>query len=112
MMQNTPELVVLRVVLGGLIWLGVIGLQVILMAIAHFFEHTSQQQTWFQLYVLPIVLTTIAAIRYLVRTLNDSSNLTGDPLANVLLLGAGLLLIGLGNLLYGKMMGNITDERF
>lgn len=104
----------LQVLLGGIIWLGIIGLQIVLMAIAHFFERTSQRRTGFQWYALPIVCTGVAAARYLTRILSHRPgvSMTGDPVANVLLLGAGLLLIVLGNSLHDKMMENASDDGF
>jgi hypothetical protein len=104
----------LRIILGILIWIGIIALQIILLAIAHFFERTSQQQTWYQLYLLPILFTGASAVRYLSRifTHNSQTDFAGDPIADVLLLFAGLLLIGLGNLLHEKMMGEGQYERY
>ena len=104
----------LRIILGSLIWIGIIAFQIILLTIAHFFERTSQQQTWFQLYLLPILFTAVAAIRYLSRifTHDAQPDFAGDPVADVLLLFAGLLLIGLGNLLYEKMMGERGHDRY
>ncbi len=106
--------ITLRIILGSLIWIGVITLQVILLTIARFFERTSQQQTWYQVYLIPILFTAIAAIRYLNRifTHHAPPDFAGDPLADVLLLSAGLLLIGLGNLLHEKMMGERRHDRY
>lgn len=104
----------LRVILGSFIWVGVIALQIILLTIAHFFERTSQQQTWYQLYLIPILFTSVGAIRYLSRILRHNSlpDFAGDPVADILFLFAGLLLIGLGNLLHEKMMGERRHERY
>lgn len=104
----------LRVILGSLIWIGVVALQVILSAIAHFFERTSQQQTWYQLYLIPILLTGVGAVRYLNRIfIHDTlPDFASDPVANILFLLAGLLLIGLGSLLYEKMMGEQRHDRY
>ena len=104
----------LRIILGILIWLGIIALQIILLAIAHFFERTSQQQTWYQLYLLPILFTGIGAARYLSRIFTHDArpDFAGDPISDVLLLFSGLLLIGLGNLLYEKMMGERGHDRY
>jgi len=104
----------LRIILGSLIWIGFIALQVILLTIAHFFERTSQQQTWYQLFLLPILFTVVAAVRYMSRILthNTQPDFAGGPVADVLLLFAGLLLIGLSNLLYEKMMGERRHDRY
>jgi hypothetical protein len=104
----------LRIILGSLIWIGIIALQIILLTIARFFERTSQLQTWYRLYLVPILFTAIAAVRYLshIFTHNAQPDFAGDPIANVLLLFAGLLLIGLGNLLYEKMMGERQHDRY
>ncbi len=104
----------LRIILGSLIWIGIVALQIILLTIARFFERTSQQQTWYQLYMIPILFTAVAAVRYVSRifTHNAQPDFAGDPVADVLLLFAGLLLIGLGNLLYEKMMGERRHDRY
>ena len=104
----------LRIILGSLIWIGIIALQVILMAIAHFFERTSRQQTWYQLYLIPILFTGAGAVRYVSRffTHDARPDFAGDPVADVLFLFAGLLLIGMGNLLYERMMGERGHDRY
>ncbi len=104
----------LRIILGSLIWVGIIALQIILLAIAHFFERTSQQQTWYQLYLIPILFTGVGAVRYLSRifTRDSQPDFVGDPVADVLFFFAGLLLIGLGNLLYEKMIGERSHDRY
>jgi hypothetical protein len=104
----------LRIILGILIWIGIIALQIILLAIAHFFERTSQQQTWYQLYLIPILFTSVGAMRYLSRIFTHEAppDFAGDPISNVLFLFSGLLLIGLGNLLYEKMMGERGHDRY
>lgn len=104
----------LRIILGSLIWMGIIALQIILLTIAHFFERTSQQQTWYQLYLIPILFTGVGAVRYFGRILAQTSppDFSGDPVADILFLCAGLMLIGLGNLLYEKMMGERGHDRY
>ena len=104
----------LRIILGSLIWIGVIALQVILLTIAHFFERTSQQRTWYQLYLIPIMFTSVGAVRYLSRIFGKTSrpDFSGDPVADILFLCTGLMLIGLGNLLYEKMMGERNHDRY
>ncbi|MBN2393816.1 MAG: hypothetical protein JXR84_23995 [Anaerolineae bacterium] len=104
----------LRIILGSLIWIGITGLQIILLAIAHFFERTSQQQTWYQLYLIPILFTIVGAARYLGRifTHDAQPDFAGDPISDILFLFSGLLLIGLGNLLYERMMGERGHDRY
>jgi len=104
----------LRIILGSLIWIGIVALQIILLMIARFFERTSQQQTWYQLYLIPILFTGVSAVRYLSRisTHEAQPDFAGDPISDVLLLFSGLLLIGLGNLLYEKMMGERGYDQY
>jgi len=104
----------LRIILVSMIWMGMIALQIILLTIAHFFARTSQQQTWYQLYLIPILFTGAGAVLYLRRILNHTSRLdfAGDPIADILFLFAGIFLIGLGNLLYEKMMGERRHDRY
>jgi hypothetical protein len=94
--------------------MGTVALQIILLAIAHFFERTSQQQTRYWLYLIPILFTSVGAARYLIHifTHDAQPDFAGDPVSDVLFLFAGLLLIGLGNLLYEKMMGERGHDRY
>ena len=97
-----------------IIWGGIVTLQVILLAIARFFERTSQQQTRYQLYLIPILFTCVGAIRYLHRIFTSTQlpDLAGDPVADILFLATGLLLTMLGNLLHEKMIGETHSERY
>jgi hypothetical protein len=105
-------IVYLRIVLAVLIWIGVLILQGFLMTIARFFERSAQQSTGYQLYLVPIVLTGIGAVRYIIRipATGRWPDFVGDPIANLVLLAAGVLLIALGNFLYEKMMGGPNRE--
>lgn len=97
-----------------IIWVGILALQFIVMSIARFFERTSGQKTYYIFYLIPICLTGFSALRYLWRVfLVDDRwpDFVGDPLANVLMFIAGLVLIGLSNTLHEKMMGGKTNER-
>ena len=96
-----------RVLFGVLTWGGIIVLQFMLLVIARFFEQTSGQHTGYRLYLLPIVLTGIGATRYLLRipAVSPWPDFVGDPMANILLFAAGLMLMALGNFLHEKMMG-------
>lgn len=106
--------VTLRIVLSIIIWGSIVALQVILLTIARFFERTSQQQTWYKLYLIPILLTGLGAGRYLSRMFIPSQHpdFAGDPATDVLFLATGLLLIVLGNLLHEKMIGDTHSERY
>ena len=97
----------MRPLLAVLAWAGILSLQLTLMGIARFFERSSGQKTKYQLYILTITLTTIGAGRYIFRFQQPSTwpDFSGDPIANILLFFAGLLLLWLGNLLHERMMG-------
>lgn len=100
-------------ILGIIIWVGILMLQIVVMSIARFFERTSGQRTYHQLYFIPILLTGVSAFRYLWRVfwVDDRwPDFVGDPVANILMFVAGLLLIGLSNALHEKMMGGKANE--
>lgn len=96
-----------RLALGLVIWIGSVALQLTVMAIARFFERTSGQRTGYLWFLLPILLTSGGALRYLWRMPRASMwpDFTGDPLANGMFFVAGLLLVILGNALHDQMMG-------
>lgn len=105
---------IINLVFSIAIWVGIVLLQIIVMSIARFFEHTSGQRTYYQLYLVPISLTSISAMRYLWRVFLVADrwpDFVGDPLANSLMFISGLWLIGLSNALHEKMMGGKTNER-
>lgn len=106
--------VTLRIILGIIIWGGIVALQVILMAIARFFERTSRQQTWYKLYLIPVLFTCVGAGHYLNRIFVSTRHpdFAGDPATDILFLATGLLLIVLGNLLHEKMIGETHSERY
>ncbi|MBN1878084.1 MAG: hypothetical protein JXA33_27930 [Anaerolineae bacterium] len=102
---------ILRFILGILVWVGILLLQLILMAIARFFEKTSGQRTWYKLYILPIALFSIAALSYLSRIIHPNNtwpDFMGDPWANMALFIATLVLYSLGSLLHEQMMAEKT----
>ncbi len=103
----------IRFFLATLIWVGILALQLTIMGIARFFEHTSGQKTWYQFYLLPLVLTVVSATCYLLRIQlrqDHWPDFAGDPLANILMFCAGLVLVLLSNLLYEKMIGGQRNE--
>lgn len=104
----------MRIILGIIIWGGIVALQVILLTIARFFERTSRQQTWYKLYLIPILFTCVGAGYYLSRISISGRHpdFAGDPATDVLFLATGLLLIVLGNLLHEKMIGDTRSERY
>ncbi len=106
--------VTLRIILGVIIWGGIVALQVILLAIARFFERTSQQRTWYKLYLIPVLFTCVGAGYYLSRIVVSTRHpdFAGDPAMDILFLATGLLLIVLGNLLHEKMIGETHSERY
>lgn len=103
----------ITVVLLCLIWGGMMLLQVLLMSIARFFERTAKRRTRYPLYLLPIILTAVGASIHLLNTsgLGRRIDLISDPVSNVLLFAAGLLLVALGNDLYEKMMGGSSHDQ-
>ncbi|MFP4344065.1 MAG: hypothetical protein ACLFU8_05170 [Anaerolineales bacterium] len=89
-----------------LAWVGIVFLELVLLAIAHFFEKNSGQRTFYRFYLLPILFTLYGAGRYIWRMVRGSPypDFIGDPVANVCLLIAGLSLLLLGETLHNKMM--------
>lgn len=105
---------IVMLLIGIIIWVGILLLQIIVMSIARFFERTSGQKTYYQLYLIAIGLTGISALRYLWRVFMVEDrwpDFVGDPLANSFMFIAGLLLIGLSNTLHEKMMGGKANDR-
>ncbi len=98
--------VALRLLLAILAWLGILTLQVVVMAIARFFQRSAHRVTWYPVYLLAMLLTTVGMWRYILRIPQATPwlDFTGDPLANLLLCAAGLLLLGLGNHLQELML--------
>ncbi|MGC9357204.1 MAG: hypothetical protein ACP5GX_05035 [Anaerolineae bacterium] len=88
-------------------WSGILILQIVLMGIARFFEYNAGERTWYQAYLVPLLLSTYGAGRYLCRipTQQEWPDFVGDPIANLALFGAGISLLLLGSHLHGKMMG-------
>ncbi len=88
-------------------WSGILIIEVVLMWIARFFQKNSGKPTFYQLYVIVVLLTLYGAGRYVIRIpqAGPLPDFTGDPVANLCLAGAGLALMVLGSNLYARMMG-------
>lgn len=97
---------ILRLLLAIIGWCGIIMLQVLLMSIARFFERSANSRTWYRWYLLPIILTAIGACIYWVRIpfVETWPDFTGDPLANICLFIAGVMLFILGSILHDRML--------
>ncbi len=97
---------ILRLLLAIIGWCGVLLLQALLMGIARFFERSSNSRTFYRLYLIPIILTALGALIYWIRIpfVETWPDITGDPLANVLLLAAGIMLFVLTSSLHDQML--------
>ncbi len=82
-------------------WIAAVVLIVFLGRIAYFYERTSGQRTGYLLLVIPALLLIAGAGYYLVR----KGEFTGEPLADLLLCGGGVLLSILGYRLHTYMTG-------
>jgi hypothetical protein len=85
------------------IWAAVGALIVILNRVARFYQITSGRRSYYQLFVLPLVLMGLGALRYAGQAV-----LVGDALGDLLMLAGGLLLFGLGYYLFRLMTGSRT----
>ncbi len=72
-----------------------------LLLIARFYQRFSNEQTYFGLFLLPIVLFGMATVRY-----SSIDQVGGDALADLLSAAGGIVLIGLCLLLYWLMTRN------
>ena len=69
--------------------------------IARFFQQKSGQRSYYQLFLLPLILYLVAALYYGV----PGNDFAVAPVADALFFGAGLTTIGLGSFLYTLMTG-------
>jgi hypothetical protein len=81
------------------IWFPLAVLLIFLLLIARFYQKFSGEQTFFRLFLVPLVFFGAAAVRYA-----SVGQIAGDTLADVLLGVAGLILIALSLHLYRLMM--------
>lgn len=82
-------------------WFPLAILLVFLLLIARFYQRFANEQTYFGLFLLPIVLFGAASVRY-----SSIDQIGGDLLADVLSAAGGIVLIGLCLLLYRLMTHN------
>ena len=82
------------------IWVGLTALMIFLYRIARFYQATSGRRSYYQLFLVPIVLLFVGGVRY--ATLGI---LVGDGLGDGLMVMGGLSLIGLGYYMLKLMTG-------
>lgn len=80
------------------IWFPLAALLFLLLLIARFYEKFSGEQTFFQLFTLPIVFFGAATVRY--ASINQ---MAGDAWGDILMALGGVTLIGLCLFLYRQM---------
>ena len=76
-------------------WFLLVGLLIFLMLIARFYEHFSGEKTYYQLFLVPMMLFGVDVVR--------RANYHNDPAGSVFAGLAGLVLIGLSAFLYRRM---------
>ena len=82
------------------IWVGLTALMIFLYRIARFYQTTSGRRSYYQLFLVPIVLLLIGGVRYA-----SLGILVGDGLGDGLMVMGGLSLIGLGYYMLRLMTG-------
>jgi hypothetical protein len=82
------------------IWVGLTALMIFLYRIARFYQTTSGRRSYYQLFLIPIGLLLAGGLRY--ASLNI---IVGDALGDLLMIGGGLSLIGLGYYMLKLMTG-------
>jgi hypothetical protein len=82
------------------IWIGLTVLMIFLYRIARFYQTTSGRRSYYQFFLVPIVLLLIGGLRYA-----SLGIFVGDGLADVLMIVGGLSLIGLGYTMLKLMTG-------
>jgi hypothetical protein len=81
-------------------WGGVSVLLLFLFAIARFFERKSSRQSFYPLFLLPVLLFVLSAVRYAIV-----GDFVGDTVADLGRAIGGILLYGLGYFLLNLMTG-------
>ena len=76
-------------------WFLLVGLIVFLMLIARFYQRFSGEKTYFILYMIPMVLFGVQAVR--------QTNFPDDRVGNIVAAVAGVMLLGLSLFLYWRM---------
>lgn len=74
---------------------------VCLMGIARFYERKAGTRTYYQLFLIPIVLLLLASVRYAMLP----EQISADPLGDILRFSGGGLTLGLIFYLFKLMMG-------
>jgi hypothetical protein len=82
-------------------WFALAGILVFLLLIARFYQRSSNEQTYFRLFVLPIILFGMSTVRY--ASINQ---VAGDGLGDALTILAGLSLVVQCVFLYHLMTRN------
>lgn len=82
------------------IWVGLSALMIFLYRIARFYQATSGRRSYYQLFLVPIVLLLAGGLRYA-----SLSIFVGDGLGDVLMVIGGFSLIGLGYYMLRLMTG-------
>lgn len=82
------------------IWVGLTALMIFLYRIARFYQTTSGRRSYYQLFLVPIVLLLVGGVRYA-----SLGILVGDGLGDGLMVIGGLSLIGLGYYMLRLMTG-------
>jgi hypothetical protein len=80
------------------VWFPLAVVIAILLLIARFYQRFSGDQTYYPLYLIPLVLFGAGAVRYA-----SIDQIAGDGLGDLLMAAAGAMLIGLSALLYHQM---------
>jgi hypothetical protein len=82
-------------------WFMLTGLLFFLLLIARFYQKFSGTQTYFRLFMVPVVLFGVSAVRYA-----SIGQVAGDPLADLTTAIAGLILLALSWVLYRHMLSS------
>ena len=82
------------------IWIGLAVLVIFMYRIARFYQTTSGRRSYYQLFLIPIVLLLAGGLRYATLSI-----FVGDGLGDSLMVIGGLSLIGLGYYMLRLMTG-------
>lgn len=86
-------------VLALLTWFPLAALIYIMLLIARFYQRFSGRRTYFRAFLIPIVMFGMASVRYA-----SSERVTGDWIADLLLIVGGIVLIVLSLWLFWRML--------
>ncbi|MBC6937583.1 MAG: hypothetical protein DWB42_17355 [Chloroflexi bacterium] len=82
-------------------WFSITVVLVFLLLIARFYQRFAGEKTFYEFFLIPIVLFGVAAVRY-----SSIDQMAGDAIADLLLAAGGLALIVLCVFLYWMMTRN------